>query len=68
MICGQALVRNGRTAAGMQRYQCLKCGPSRSRERPDVSGRAELEVFLGWWLGTSGQARIASFGTAQSFR
>lgn len=52
----------------MQRYQCLKCGPSRSRERPDVSGRAELEVFLGWWLGTSGQARIASFGTAQSFR
>ncbi|WP_432416459.1 transposase-like zinc-binding domain-containing protein, partial [Paenarthrobacter nicotinovorans] len=53
LICGRGLVRNGKTAAGKQRYRCLKCGASRSGERPDVSRRAELDAFLGWLLGTS---------------
>lgn len=61
-------MRNGKTAAGKQRYRCLACGASRSGERPDVSRRSELEAFLGWLMGTSSQARTASFGTARSFR
>ncbi|WP_442865394.1 transposase-like zinc-binding domain-containing protein, partial [Arthrobacter sp. B2a2-09] len=68
MICGRALVRNGKTAAGKQRYRCLDCGASRSGERPDVSRRAELDAFLGWLLGTGSQALVDSFGTARSFR
>ncbi|MHC8608423.1 IS1249 family transposase [Paenarthrobacter ureafaciens] len=67
-MCGQTLVRNGKTSAGKQRYRCLNCGSSRSGERPDVSRRAELEAFLGWLMGTTGQAAAASFGTARSFR
>ena len=68
MICGRALVRNGKTAAGKQRYRCLECGASRSGERPDVSRRAELDAFLGWLLGAGSQAGAVSFGTARSFR
>ncbi|MFE4082847.1 IS1249 family transposase [Arthrobacter sp. NtRootA1] len=68
MVCGQTLVRNGKTAAGKQRYRCLNCGASRSGQRPDVSRRAELEAFLGWLLGTSGQSSLTMFGTARSFR
>lgn len=67
-MCGQTLVRNGKTSAGKQRYRCLNCGSSRSGERPDVSRRAELEAFLGWLMGTTGQAAAASFDTARSFR
>ncbi|WP_458782698.1 IS1/IS1595 family N-terminal zinc-binding domain-containing protein, partial [Paenarthrobacter ureafaciens] len=29
-MCGQTLVRNGKTSAGKQRYRCLNCGSSRS--------------------------------------
>ncbi|WP_456510293.1 IS1249 family transposase [Arthrobacter sp. TE12231] len=68
MVCGRGLVRNGKTAAGKQRYRCLDRGASRSGERPDVSRRAELEAFLGWLLGTGSQAGTVSFGTPRSFR
>lgn len=33
-----------------------------------MSRRAELGAFLGWLLGTGGQALVDSFGTARSFR
>ncbi|WP_441426410.1 IS1/IS1595 family N-terminal zinc-binding domain-containing protein [Arthrobacter sp. YAF34] len=67
-MCGRTLVRNGKTAAGKQRYRCLDCGASRSGERPDVSRRAELEAFLGWLLGSGSQAGVVAFGTPRSFR
>lgn len=68
LICGRALVRNGKTAAGKQRYRCLDCGASCSGERPDVSRRPEMEACLGWLVGTGSQEGVASFGTARSFR
>ncbi|WP_441411836.1 IS1/IS1595 family N-terminal zinc-binding domain-containing protein [Arthrobacter sp. 2MCAF14] len=60
--------RNGKTAAGKQRYRCPVCGASRSGERPDVSRRSEPEGFPDWLKGTSGQSSPTSFGAARSFR
>ncbi|MHA7167897.1 transposase-like zinc-binding domain-containing protein [Arthrobacter bambusae] len=65
LVCGRALVRNGKTAAVKQRYRCLGCGASRSGERQDVSRRSELEAFLGWLTGTSNQSSLTSFGAAR---
>ncbi|MCX8456018.1 IS256 family transposase, partial [Paenarthrobacter ureafaciens] len=50
-ICGEELVKNGRTSAGRQRWRCKSCGSSSIRNRPDVTRRAQLDAFLGWLLG-----------------
>jgi len=67
MVCNSKLVKNGRTAAGNQRWKCPSCGASSTRKRADVTRRAQLDRFLHWLLGKQSQAETDGL-TGRSFR
>lgn len=67
LVCGVALVKNGRTTAGTQRWRCPGCGASSTRRRPDVTRREQLRRFLTWLSGKGTQAELDG-GTGRSFR
>lgn len=59
--CGAAMVRNGRTSAGTQRWRCRACGASGVRR---IDRRAkELRAFLGWLLSKDS---VAELGVSRS--
>ena len=60
-------MKNGRTAAGTQRWRCVSCRAGTSRRRPDLARRHELEAFLGWLLGKHTQSEAMSVND-RSFR
>ncbi|WP_347345102.1 transposase [Microbacterium sp.] len=66
-MCGARLVKNGKTAAGTQRWRCPQCGASSTRRRPDVTRREQLRRFLLWLTGKDTQATLGG-GTGRSFR
>jgi len=55
VLCGKRLVKNGKTAAGTQRWRCLDCGTSSVRKRPDVTRASQLREFVDWLLGSATQ-------------
>ncbi|WP_437585006.1 IS1249 family transposase [Paramicrobacterium sp. CJ85] len=61
-------MKNGKTAAGTQRWRCRSCGSSQSRKRPDVTRREQLRRFVSWLIGKQSQAEIDHTGTGRSFR
>lgn len=67
MICAARLVKNGKTAAGTQRWRCPRCGASSVRERRDVTEREQLRRFLRWLTGKASQIE-ATGNTGRSFR
>lgn len=67
LVCGAGLVKNGRTAAGTQRWRCPECGASSVRRREDVTRRYQLAAFLAWLIGKHSQAD-ADGRTGRSFR
>mgnify|MGYP003450236458 CR=1 FL=1 len=67
-VCATRLVKNGRTAAGTQRWRCPSCGASAVRKRPDLSRRHDLDLFVGWMLGKASQSEIDGTATGRSFR
>lgn len=67
LVCGAGLVKNGRTAAGTQRWRCSHCGASSVRKRDDVTRRHQLTAFLTWLVGKQSQAEIDGL-TGRSFR
>lgn len=67
LVCGDPLVKNGKTAAGTQRWRCRTCGASSVRRRIDVTRREQLRRFLTWLTGKHTQAEIDG-GTGRSFR
>lgn len=66
-VCGGRFKRNGVTSAGRTRWRCTKCGASATRQRPDVTARAEFARFLRWLLGPLAQHDAASV-SGRSFR
>ncbi|WP_425466873.1 transposase-like zinc-binding domain-containing protein [Rarobacter faecitabidus] len=50
-VCDEVLVKNGKTAAGTQRWICRSCGASSVRRRPDVTRAAQWQ-----WCCHVGQA------------
>lgn len=68
MLCGTKLVKNGKTAAGSQRWRCLTCGASQARRRPDVTRREQLREFVTWLVGKHTQAEIDGTTTGRTFR
>ncbi|WP_255713783.1 IS1249 family transposase [Subtercola endophyticus] len=68
MICATVLVKNGRTAAGTQRWRCPNCGSSAVRKRPDVTRREQLRRFLEWLSSNEPQPRLGDTSTGRSFR
>lgn len=49
-VCGQKLVKNGKTSARRTRWRCLACGASAVKSRPDISARAQADLFIKWLL------------------
>lgn len=49
-VCGEKLVKNGRTSAGRTRWRCLACGASTVKSRPDISAKAQADLFIKWLL------------------
>ena len=68
LVCGQELVKNGKTAAGTQRWRCRHCGASSVRKRADVTRRHQLTQFLTWLVGKDSQAEITKTATGRSLR
>jgi hypothetical protein len=68
LICDAALVKNGRTAAGTQRWRCPECGASSTRRREDVTRRHQLVEFLTWLVGKHAQDEMDATATGRSFR
>ncbi|MBF0817825.1 IS256 family transposase, partial [Microbacterium paludicola] len=67
LVCGSRLIKNGRTAAGTQRWRCPECGASAIRRRPDVTRREQLRQFLVWVTGKLSQTELQGV-SARSFR
>lgn len=68
LVCGQRLVKNGKTAAGTQRWRCPDCGASSVRKRADLARRNELRGFLLWLLGKLSQAEASTTATDRTLR
>ena len=49
-LCGQKLVKNGKTISRRTRWRCLVCGTSTVKSRPDISARAQADLFIKWLL------------------
>lgn len=49
-VCGQRLVKNGKTSSRRTRWRCLACGASAVKSRPDISARAQADLFIKWLL------------------
>jgi hypothetical protein len=68
VLCGNALVKNGKTSSGTQRWRCLSCGSSTARRRPDVTRREQLVRFVSWLVGKNTQAETDRTATGRTFR
>ncbi len=62
--CGGPTKRNGRTAAGTQRWMCLDCGLTFVIRLDNASKR--LEEFLGWLLSKARFDHLGRFSTVES--
>lgn len=49
-VCGQKLVKNGKTSSRRTRWRCLVCGASTVKSRPDISAKAQADLFIKWLL------------------
>jgi len=68
VVCGSKLVKNGKTAAGTQRWRCPSCGASSVRRRPDVTAVQQLRRFVIWLTGKQTQGEIDGTATGRTFR
>lgn len=68
LLCNTKLVKNGKTAAGSQRWKCPTCGASSSRKRVDVTRRGQLDRFLNWLTGAQAQNGSGGASRARQFR
>ena len=68
MVCNNKLVKNGRTAAGNQRWRCVPCSYSTTRHRPDLTQKFQLQQFLTWLQGKQAQADFGGPSAARQFR
>lgn len=59
LLCDTKLIKNGKTAAGTQRWKCPTCGASSTRNRADVTRKHQLDTFLAWLLGKHSQTEAA---------
>ena len=49
-VCGQKLVKSGKTSSGRTRWRCLSCGASTVKSRPDISAKSQADLFIKWLL------------------
>lgn len=68
LVCASKVVKNGKTAAGTQRWRCPDCGASSVRKREDMTRRHQLTEFLTWLVGKHSQREVDNGLTGRSFR
>lgn len=56
--CHNKLQKWGKTSAGSQRWRCVKCNPTSTHKRTDLSRNFVLEKFVSWLLGKDSQAEL----------
>ena len=59
-VCGRPMRKNGRTAAGTQRWKCADCSLGTTAPRPDRRHDADLRAFLDWLLSGRTQGDMGS--------
>ena len=64
--CGNRLQKWGKTSAGNQRWRCVKCSPTVTHKRADLSRGFMLEKFVSWLLGKLSQDELD--GSSRTFR
>src|SRR5690606_3193448 len=50
-VCGNKLVKNGKTGAGRTRWRCKNCGASSTISRPDITAKKQFTDFHRWATG-----------------
>ena len=65
-VCKTKLQKRSKTAAGKQRWQCLRCARSMTLSRPDLARVFVFERFIAWLLGKLSQDELD--GSARAFR
>ncbi len=68
VVCNNKLVKNGKTAAGTQRWKCVPCSYSTVRKRENLTQKFQLQHFLTWLTGKLSQAELEGPSQARSFR
>lgn len=63
-VCGKAMVRYGKTAAGSQRWRCTSCGITRTNKIDNTAKR--LKEFLAWLFSKQREADMP--GGGRTFR
>lgn len=64
--CNNKLQKWGKTSSGSQRWRCIKCSPTATHKRVDLSHSFMLEKFVSWLLGKDSQNELD--GSARTFR
>lgn len=59
-LCGHGLVKNGKTAAGTQRWICPACKASSINTRPIVQEKRHFAMFLDWILSGESADHLAN--------
>ena len=59
-ICGYLLVKNGKTAAGTQRWLCAKCNVSSINTRAHTSEIRHFKIFIDWILSGESADHLAT--------
>ncbi|KOA59037.1 transposase [Bifidobacterium animalis subsp. animalis MCC 0499] len=65
-MCGNAMIKHGRSASGAQRWRCATCALTSTAPRADKARRCQLDEFLDWLLGAAPQRRRRE--SARNFR
>ena len=65
-VCGEAMVKHGRSASGAQRWRCAACAITSTAPRADKARRAQLGEFLDWLLEAAPQRKRHE--SARNFR
>src|SRR5690625_4005735 len=54
-LCANKLVRDGKTSVEQTRWRCKHCGASTTGPRPDITAKAQFELWISWLLSTRRQ-------------
>lgn len=65
-VCGNAMIKHGRSASDAQRWRCATCALTSTAPRADKARRCQLDEFLDWLLGAAPQRRRRE--SARNFR
>ena len=65
-VCGEAMIKHGRSASGTQRWRCASCALASTAPRADKARRSQLGEFLDWLLEAAPQRKRHE--SARNFR